>query len=321
MPNMGSAFKATLDAASPAGRLPAWIASGRDEGSDEAAFSSGAALALLDRALIDTDGVLPLSLLRDRLALRAAEACLKLENRRSGEAEIRDAVCLTRAGDASGPAGEMFDRWRRMARIDLGHRDWPVRLSKLVSDEPGHSDAERIGECAGREGGRSSPVARAAGALVEALRASPREEASALMLGDAVLARALGWRRPVPLLAISLTRRDLASASADDADGVHACHRAIALSAGAALRLAADLERRAARLDAITPKLRTRGADRALRLFLTRDAVSPSMLAPTVRRSPEVMSGRAARRLCDRLVELGAVRELTGRATFRLYGL
>ena len=32
------------------------------------------------------------------------------------------------------------------------------------------------------------------------------------------------------------------------------------------------------------------------------------------------MTDRAARRLCDRLVELGVVRELTG-ATFRLYGV
>jgi hypothetical protein len=33
------------------------------------------------------------------------------------------------------------------------------------------------------------------------------------------------------------------------------------------------------------------------------------------------MSDRAARRLCDRLVDLGTLRELTGRDTFRLYGV
>jgi len=49
-------------------------------------------------------------------------------------------------------------------------------------------------------------------------------------------------------------------------------------------------------------------------MFLTRDAIAPSALAA-------LMSDRAARRLCDRLVTLGAVRELTGRDTFRLYGL
>jgi Protein of unknown function (DUF1403) len=33
------------------------------------------------------------------------------------------------------------------------------------------------------------------------------------------------------------------------------------------------------------------------------------------------ISERGARRLFDRLAALGAIRELTGRATFRLYGL
>ena len=46
-----------------------------------------------------------------------------------------------------------------------------------------------------------------------------------------------------------------------------------------------------------------------------------SMLSPRIRGTNIPMTDRAARRFCDRLVELGVARELTGRATFRLYGL
>ena len=93
-----------------------------------------------------------------------------------------------------------------------------------------------------------------------------------------------------------------------------ACHRAVIASAVEVTRLAGDLARRAARLTAVAPKLRAKGAGEALKLFLTRDAVAPSALT-------SLNSDRAARRFCDRLVELGAARELTGRDTFRLYGL
>ena len=79
-----------------------------------------------------------------------------------------------------------------------------------------------------------------------------------------------------------------------------------------AVRLAADLARRAAHLKAVAPKLRAKGAGEAVEMFLTRDAMAPSALP---------LPDRAARRLCDRLVDLGAVRELTGRDTFRLYGV
>lgn len=85
-----------------------------------------------------------------------------------------------------------------------------------------------------------------------------------------------------------------------------------------AVPLAADLARRAARLRAVTPKLRAKGAARAVELFLTEDALTPVVLANDVH---STLSDRAARRLCDRLVELGALRELTGRDSFRLYGL
>ncbi|MEM9212005.1 MAG: DUF1403 family protein [Pseudomonadota bacterium] len=52
----------------------------------------------------------------------------------------------------------------------------------------------------------------------------------------------------------------------------------------------------------------------AVALFLSEDALPPMALT-------SLRSDRAARRFCDRLVELGAVRELTGRDTFRLYGV
>ena len=84
--------------------------------------------------------------------------------------------------------------------------------------------------------------------------------------------------------------------------------------------MASDLTRRAERLRAVTPNLRAKGAGAAVEMFVTRDALSPSV-ALTNPANSVGMSDRAARRLCDRLVELGAVRELTGRDTFRLYGV
>ena len=65
-------------------------------------------------------------------------------------------------------------------------------------------------------------------------------------------------------------------------------------------------------MKAVAPKLRAKGACDAVEIFLTRDAVAPSAL---------LLPDRAARRLCDRLFDLGVVRELTGRDTFRLYGV
>ena len=73
---------------------------------------------------------------------------------------------------------------------------------------------------------------------------------------------------------------------------------------------------------AVASKLRAKGSDAAVALFLSEDAVGPStMLSPMIKGTSLPMTDRAARRFCDRLVELGVARELTGRATFRLYGI
>jgi hypothetical protein len=80
--------------------------------------------------------------------------------------------------------------------------------------------------------------------------------------------------------------------------------------------LAADLARRSNALIAVAPKLRSKPAQKIVDLLLAQDCVSP---AEAARHAP--MTGRAARRLFDRLVVLGAARELSGRPAFRLYGL
>ena len=137
----------------------------------------------------------------------------------------------------------------------------------------------------------------------------PRAEHVALLLADAALAQALGWDHVVPLLGGGLSPRELRKTG----EALRlACHHAAVVSAIEATRMAVDLTRRAARLNAVAPKLRAKGAGAAVEMFLTRDAVAPSALP---------LPDRAARRLCDRLVSLGAVREVTGRDSFRLFGV
>lgn len=279
--------------------LPGWITVSLMETVEEAAFRAGAALSHLN--LLAGHVVVPQALWRDRLALAAAEVCVRLSGRREGQAALRDALHLTRPGDHPGPAGAIFRQWSRaVAR--------PISGAHLGHAIDGVS-AERIALCLAAAGG--SPVDRAAGVIEAVLADIPRAETEALILADAVLAASLGWGHLLPVLALALRSRDLRMRG-DDLR--RTCHREVAAAAGQALPLAVDLARRAARLQAVAPKLRAKGAVRAVELFLSRDALAPTALVA-------FMSDRAARRLCDRLVDLGAVRELTGRDSFRLYGV
>lgn len=278
-------------------RIPAWVTSARAETLEDVAFLSGAALSQLHVVLGRAE--VPQALLQDRLALHAAEACVALSGRPERAGELRDAVQLLRPGDLPGPAGETYLAWRRAV-------ERPVSVKALgrvlPSVEPGQITAWI-------DAGKGWPVNRAAMVLEAVLIEAPRAEVAALILADAALAQALGWDHLVPLLAPGLKRADLRKHGADLR---LACHRALVSSVIEAVRQASDLARRGTHLKVVAPKLRAKGAGEAVEMFLTRDAVAPSALP---------LPDRAARRLCDRLVDLGAVRELTGRDTFRLYGV
>lgn len=277
--------------------MPPWVTSARAETLEDVAFLSGAALAHL-HLVLGRDCV-PQTLLRDRLALRAAEACVGFSGRPERAGELRDAVHLLRPGDLPGPAGETCLAWRRATERAVSVK----ALNRALPDLSAQTIAAWL------DAGQGAPVIQAAKVLEAVLTDAPRAEVPALILAEATLAQALGWDHLLPVLAAGLKRADLRKRG-DDLR--LACHHALLSSVVEAVRQAADLARRAAHLNAVAPKLRAKGAGEAVEMFLTRDAMAPSALP---------LPDRAARRLCDRLVDLGAVRELTGRDTFRLYGV
>lgn len=286
-------------------RMPSWVTSARAETLEDVAFLSGAALSHL-HLVVGRDDV-PQTLLRARLALRAAEACVTHQGRPERAAELRDAVAFLQPEDSPGPAGEVWLAWQRAVERPVSVKAQDRALPNMDA----HQIAAWLDGCAPLGAGQGAPVARAASVLQAVLADRSRDPAAALLLAEAAMAQALGWRHVLPLLALGLKRGDLRK-SGDELR--LACHRAILAAAVEATREAADLARRAARLKEVAPKLRARGAEEAVALFLSRDAVAPTALA-------SLRSDRAARRFCDRLLELGAVRELTGRDTFRLYGI
>lgn len=106
----------------------------------------------------------------------------------------------------------------------------------------------------------------------------------------------------------------LAAGAETESDWAKSLLAAQARAAVRAIDLSAELERRADRLLAVAPKLRAKAADMVVERLLSDDAIVASEKIAG-------MSDRGLRRLFDRLVELGAVRELSGRPTFRIYGL
>jgi hypothetical protein len=311
---------ATASPATPP-TVPAWALASAGAPSDaDAAFQAGAALGALDplaRAQPAWAGAW-----RQRLALRCAAASMRLAGRAEGEAALRDAWHFCPIGADPGPAGAILGAWRQLAVQPTANS--AGRLEKIVGQLGLHWDdaaladlCMEIEDVAGSR--RPAPFAAAAiAARVVAIR--PDAELLAWWLADLVLAKSLRWPRPVPLL----MAQAFGPAFRPDAGGKRirpgdenferAVCVALVQAAAEACRLAAELSRRAEKLLAVAPKLRAKGAGDVIFLLLNEDAVSGSLVTKNLSRF-------AARRLFERLQQLEAVRELSGRPTFRLFGL
>ncbi|MEM8575559.1 MAG: DUF1403 family protein [Pseudomonadota bacterium] len=298
--------------------LPRWVTSGRSETLETVAFRSGAALTVLDQLVSEPWHGVPVKLLANRLALSAATATSKLEGRLAREADIRDAYYLTPPGEARGPDGDLLAFWREAVRL---------RVSGIgeIAELVGADLAGEVGVWidAGLERARShGPLAGCMAVLRTVLEADDRAERVACLISDIVLARVLNWKTVLPVSAQRLTKTVLRDLTSEGQGAELAVQSRILDSIEETVRLARDLARRAEAFRAVAPKLRAKGSDAAVQLFMTEDAVAPStMLSPLIQGTTIPMTDRAARRFCDRLVELGVARELTGRPSFRLYGI
>ncbi|RYH00328.1 MAG: DUF1403 family protein [Alphaproteobacteria bacterium] len=301
-------------------RVPGWaLPRGRDINETDAAFAAGIALKSLDD-LIRAE--LPwLGCWHDRLALKSAAVAAKMLGRSEEEGTIRDAVLLTVAGDDPGPAGKLFLATRMLTR-QSGTITTPFvkELCALLGirwDDALASVPDLVNTAT--QSGRAVPLALAD--LISAIAtARPDAEVLALGLAEAVLAHKLNWPKSVPLLLPERYGPAFRTIGGRGRvrPGESAYPNAICLAlvdgVDASLRSAVEIDRRAARLLSVAPKLRTKGAEPVIRKFLSEDAVPASAPGSS-------LSRWAATRLFERLESFEAVRELSGRASFRIFGL
>ncbi|UVK35703.1 DUF1403 family protein (plasmid) [Mesorhizobium sp. AR10] len=324
----------------PLATVPAWLRratadaqslAGKGAGPnalEDVALAAGAAIGALDAVVRRHERWA--GAWRQRLALAAAAATAKQAGRVEDENALRDAVLLTRPGDflSVGPAGSMLLAWRRLAARPAEELLTKRSLAAILEEFGYARDDEAVSDLVDellQLAANAGTVETLVGAFAAAEIYGFGRTVGA-WLADALLAQRLGWAHAVPLLgaekALGVGKgRPRRPATADQAAGAETeadlAKSLLAAQARAALRaidLSAEIERRADRLLAVAPKLRAKAADAVVDKLLSDDAIVASEKIAG-------MSDRGLRRLFDRLVELGAVRELSGRPTFRIYGL
>lgn len=302
-------------------RLPGWARPDGPVASDaDAAFWAGAALASLDN-LVRSEPPWA-GAWRQRLALKCAACAVRLAGRSEDEAALRDAWYMRPPDTDPGPAGAVLRAWRQLALrppvVNAARLAEVVELLGLRWDDAFADLPDVIDDLT--RSGRPAPFAAAAIAR-HVVVVQPEAELLAWWCADLMLAQKLRWTRPVPLLMAQIVRptfRGEAGHGKRPRPGGEGFERAVCLAltqgAAEASRLGGEIARRADRLVAVAPKLRAKGAGEAIAKLLDDDAVSGSLVTKNLSRF-------GARRLFERLIEFDAVRELSGRPTFRLYGL